>query len=185
MCLGINSACNAYAALPSPYNIIVGYSVDLDTSVSGSGQIYYLSLTSGSSDFTTAQGYVNLLNAGFIPINIFQITYDGVYPYGGGGSSTNKASFQIWLMSDGSRYYFVIKYTSLTTTSGSAGLELLLSSGSYSLIPFTNPLTSSNVGTTGIWVYETTSSAAGKTTAFDFEGVGEGYDLNHNILLYH
>ena len=162
VCLGDNSACNAYTSLPSPYNIIVGYSVDLDSTRSGSGQIYYLSLTSGTSDFTTAKGYVNLLNAAFNPTSIFQITYDGVLPFDNNNARTDKASFQIWLFSDGSRYYSVIKYTSLTTTGGNPGLEFLLSSGSFSLIPFTNPLTSSNVGSTGIWVYETTSASAGR-----------------------
>ena len=84
----------------------------------------------------------------------------------GSDSGANNGNYQIWLMSDGTQSYCVFQFTSIAVSSGTlgakSGLEQLITGGTYRLISISNPVTSSNVGSTGIWVYETTTSVAGK-----------------------
>ena len=95
VCLGNNTGCHTFAR-PKPYDILVGLNKDLDTSRTGSGQIYYQIMTT-SSFFTTATTYTNLLYFSFVPTNGFMITYDGVYPYDLVSASI-VASFQVFLL---------------------------------------------------------------------------------------
>ena len=73
VCLGSNSACSS-SVRPLTCDMIVGLNFNLSTSRSGSGQIYFFFLPSGTSNFILAQSYANLLNSTFTATKIFQVS---------------------------------------------------------------------------------------------------------------
>ena len=152
VCIGFSSQCIGFSR-PSLSDIIVGLNHDLNTARSGSGQIYYKTL----SDFSMVQSYVNLLNSSFIPTDAFMITYDRVLPYS--SSSVSLTSFQIFISINSIKSYVTLKYTSCPTDLSvrvTSGLNHH-NGGSWIEEPtFTNWCTSSNVGQTGLWVFDVT-----------------------------
>ena len=161
--MGANSLCGQ-TSRPSPHDILVGLNYDLDTRRSGSGQIYYQDVSSGSIDFLSAKDYVNLLNSTFLPTNVFMITYDNVLPCN--TASLNKTKFQIFLLSDNVKSYVIFKFTSCPTDLTLRGVPGLTHNYNDNLrqliIPENHHCTSSNIGQSGVWVTEVTSYSLGK-----------------------
>jgi hypothetical protein len=160
VCLGTNTACG-YITRPTYSNIIVGLNFDLNPKRSGSGNIFYQSLSLNSTFFQSACDLVNLLNADFMPTNIFMITYDDVYTYSG-YSTAYLASFQIYLMANVLKSYVIFQYTSCLnglSLRSSSGLNFYIASTSKQM-SITNQCNSSNVNKTGIWVFEALGNIA-------------------------
>ena len=154
VCLGSNSQCCS-TMRPSSYDIIVGLNYDLKTSRSGSGQIYYQSVNSSSNFFAQSQTYVNLLNLTFIPTNVFMITYDRVLPHS--SNSTSLTSFQIFLTSNLFKSYVIFNFTSCPTdlhVNALSGLNHFIGAIWLEGPSITNWCTASNVGLTGVWVFD-------------------------------
>jgi hypothetical protein len=156
VCLGSNTGCGA-TGRPSPFDIIVGLNADLNTARSGSGQIYYQTLSSISSFFTQAKSQVNLLDSSFVPTNIFMITYDRVLAYD--ATKTSLVSFQIFLTTGSTKSFVTLKYTSCPTdysASTMSGLTCNIYGGfdQWTSISATSWCTSSNVGSAGVWVFD-------------------------------
>ena len=142
---------------PSPFDILVGFNFDLDTSRSGSGQIYFKNLNDSS-----ITSYLERLNPSFIPTNIFMITYDNVLPY---GSSNSRVSFQLFLTRDAQKSYAIFKYAFCPND-----LNILASSGlNYNSegkleelrIKNRHLCLSSNLNQNGVWVSDVTSFRSG------------------------
>ena len=164
VCLGTNKACDQDIR-PMPYDILVGLNYGLDTSRNGSGQIYFKTLMMDSAEFTLAKIYVNLLNPTFMPLNVFMITYDQVLL--NDQSSSSKVSFQVFLLADSTKSYVAYKFSSCPTVINArplAGLNHNQSVASLKEVTIDNgqQCSNSNVGQTGVWVGEVTSSASGK-----------------------
>ena len=159
VCLGSNTLCAADTR-PTVHNILVGLNKDLNTA-SGSGQVYYQSISSGTY-FTTATTYTNTLYPSFVPTNGFMITYDGVYPYSF-VSAAIVVSFQIFILTDGSTSYVVFSYTNCATGASQAANSGLSINNGGSLVEkvISNECTSSNVGVTGVWVNRVDTYASG------------------------
>ena len=160
VCLGNNPNCYLWDR-PLSYDILVGLSFDLDSSRNGSGQIYYQLVASNSSFFTSATTDIRLLNPNFSPTQIFMITYDGVLPYN--ITINASASFQIWLATDNAKFYVEFKFTSCLSgqvMSRNSGLDYN-NSGVLEEVVLTDPCNSSNVESTGKWVYEVTNLYTG------------------------
>jgi len=163
VCLGSNSNCGSIIR-QTPYDILVGWNADLQTSRTGSGQIYYQSLTQGSAYFTQAQAYVNKLDSSFVARNVFMITYDRVLPYTN-YNCTDPTSFQVFLSSDGTKNYVTFSFTTCPTClpiRANSGLNRITSGNVFQeLSTFSNGCTSTNVGQTKLWVMST-GSVTGK-----------------------
>ncbi len=165
VCLGNNTRCSNWKR-PTTHDILVGLNKDLTTSPSGSGQIYYQNITSGIY-FTTATTYTNTLYPSFVPTNGFMITYDGVYPYNFVNASV-VASFQIFLLTDGSTSYVVFSYTNCAdgvAQQATSGLNIN-NGGSLVEKVISNECTSSNVGVTGVWVTRVDTFASSNLEIF-------------------
>ena len=103
------------------------------------------------------QSYVNLLNSSFIPTDAFMITYDRVLPYS--SISSSLTSFQIFISINSIKSYVTLKYTSCPTdlsVRATSGLNHHNGGGWIEEPSFTNWCTSSNVGQTGLWVFDVT-----------------------------
>ena len=163
VCLGSNSKCGSIQR-PTPYDILVGWNADLKTSRNNSGQIYYHSLTQGSTYFTQAQAYVNKSDSSFVAKNVFMITYDRVLPYD--VACSDPTSFQVFLSTDGIKNYVTFSFTTCPTCLPilfSSGLNQITSGNVFrELSTFSNGCTSTNVGQTKLWVMNT-GSVTGKT----------------------
>jgi hypothetical protein len=162
VCLGTNYGCGS-SKITTSSDIIVGLNYDLNPTASGSGKIYYQSLSSNSTFFQPVCDIVNSLDTFFIPKNIFMITYDGVYIVSG----YDTASFQIFLLTNFLKTYVIFQYASclngLSLLSPS-GLNFLVS-GSLKQIIIENQCDSTNVNQTGVWVYE----ALGKVQVYLYQ----------------
>ena len=147
---------------PAPYDILVGLNFDLDQKRGGS--IYYKTLVNGADFFNASQADVNLLNADFVPTNIFMFTYLNVLAYDISLPTSVNAFFQIILLTDSTRSFVVFRYTSCLdgqTMVAASGLDYNYD-GLLKEKTIVNPCTSSNVGVAGKWVFEVTNSTAGK-----------------------
>jgi len=162
VCLGSVEACNKLSR-PSPYDTLVGLNYDLNPSRDDSGKIYYKSLSLYSDEFKFVNVHVNLLDPQYFSTNIFMITYDDVLTTD--TSSLSIASFQIFLTANSIKSYVLFKFKSCLTD-----LYLRTASGlthnntgflKEVRIPDGQQCTSSNVGQTGVWVSEVTSSLSG------------------------
>jgi hypothetical protein len=103
-----------------------------------------------------AREKVNLLNADFAPTNIFMVTYDDVYAHYTSYSSAYLASFQVFLITDGSKSFVLFKYTSCLkdlALLSSSGLNYYIGSVAKQVV-IASPCASSNVNETGVWAYE-------------------------------
>jgi hypothetical protein len=170
VCLGNNTKCWQQTR-PSPFDILVGLNIDLDSTREGSGQIYYKRLDSNSSDFTSAKIYLNLFNPGFEPQQIFMITYDNVLPYS--TASTSVASFQIYLSTDSVKSFVVFKFKSCPKDReyySSSGLNYKRIDGRLQevIIPNGQQCIGSNLGQAGVWVSDVTSKGKIKALLFYF-----------------
>ncbi len=163
VCLGINDECDQDIR-PAPFDVLVILNYDLDTARSGSGQIYYKTLSLDSNEFRSTKIYTNLLDPSFVPTNTFVITYDEVLP--NDKSLNSRASFEVFLSTDSIKSYVLYKYKACPSD-----LALKASSGlthnntgnlKEVIIDHGQQCTSSNVGQTGVWVIEVTNSASGK-----------------------
>ncbi len=180
VCLGTNNICYGYNR-PSPYDILVGLVMDLDTTPNGGGQIYYQSITSGTY-FTTATTYTNTLYPLFVPTNGFMITYDGVYPYNFVSASV-VASFQIFLLTDGSTSYVVFSYTNCATGVASSAPSGLNINNGGSLVEkvISNECTYSNVGVAGVWVTRVDTFASSNLEIFFLNFKNKSGNSNFNL----
>ena len=157
VCLGYSSQCSS-TVKPNGSDIIVGLNHDLNTAKTGSGQIYYKTLSVNSNEFSVVQSYVNLLNSSFIPTDAFMITYDRVLPYS--SSSSSLTSFQIFISINSIKSYVTLKYTSCPTdlsVRATSGLNHHYGGSWIEEPTFTNWCTSSNVGQIGVWVFDVSS----------------------------
>ncbi len=152
MCFGYNSDC-ADIERPTLTNMLVGLNFDLNSGQSGSGQIYYQTLNPSSAFFQSATEKVKLLNPAIEPTNIFMITYDAVFQH---MNAFNDASFQIFILTDSSSSYVIFQYTSCLngeTLRAPSGL-IYYKTGTWQQDEITNPCSSSNVNSIGIWVFK-------------------------------
>jgi hypothetical protein len=163
VCLGDNYECGGTTP-PSPHDILIGLNIDLDSTVEGSGQIYYKRLDSNSSDFTSAKIYLNLFNPEFEPQQIFMITYDNVFSNDWGlYSNTNSiVLFQIYLSTDAVKSFVTFKFKSCPTDQyyySSSGLNYKRIDGNLKEWIIDNGLqcSESNVGQAGVWVNDVTT----------------------------
>ena len=134
--------------------MLVGLNYDLDSSRSGSGQIYYQTLNPSSTFFQSASDTVKLMNPAIVPTNIFMITYDAVLTFG--DDETYKATFQIFLLTNSSSSYVIFQYTSCLngeTLLAPSGL-IYCYAGIWQEDEITNQCSSSNVNSIGIWVFD-------------------------------
>ena len=90
-------------------NSIVGLNFQADTS--DQGGIFYQNLYSPSNAFNRTQSTINRVNSGFVPTNMFRITYLNVPKPYSSTPLTAKASFQVVLASDSTKSYVVLNYT--------------------------------------------------------------------------
>lgn len=146
---------------PSSSDILVGLNVDLNTEISGSGQIYYKTLND-----SIISNYVNLINPTFVSNNIFMITYDNVFteywviPL-------SRVSFQIFLLTDSKKSFVVFKYISCPDGYfwTYSGLNYKIGENSEELnIEKFKECVSSNVKQNGIWMTEVTDYKLGKNS---------------------
>jgi len=114
-------------------------------------------LNSLSDDFNAIQTDINRINVNFVPNNIFRITYDNVSKYYDGNK---KASFQIILSTDSSKFYVVLKYTDCLSGAPLVvlpGIYFIGENGEQLSYLLTDPCTSSNVNENGTWVFDVTT----------------------------
>jgi hypothetical protein len=90
-------------------NSIVGLNFLGDTSVYGG--IFYQNLYSPSLAFNRTKSTINRVNSGFVPTNMFRITYLNVPKIYSNNPVTVKASIQLILASDSTKSYVVLNYT--------------------------------------------------------------------------
>jgi hypothetical protein len=160
VCLHSNKYCEGYRR-PSPYDILIGLNIELDPTRVGSGQIYHKNLDLNSLDFTLTKVYLNLFDPEFEPQQMFMITYDNVLPLK--PLSTSSASFQIFLSNDFVKSIVIFKFKSCPkdlSYYSSPGLNYKRIDGSLQevIIAFNQQCIGSNVGQTGVWVIDVTSS---------------------------
>ena len=147
-------------------NSISGFNYDLSTLYAGA--IYYEDVKSESSLFSMIKKDLNLLIPSFVPVNIFIISYENVPS----SSSDFKelVSFQIIIAIDSVKSYIALKYYSclsnvtLLTTPGLYYVEGNNPSKKYNvqnLIKIEDPCFSSNVNSSGTWIFDV-SQLAGK-----------------------
>jgi hypothetical protein len=162
VCFEENSECGNRER-PSSHDILIGLNFGLDPTREGSGQIYYKHLDSNLEELKSNKSY---LNPNFEPENIFMITYDNVLPYLDSDSSS-RFSFQIFLSS--SNFSDIKSFITFEFTSCPNDLDLMPLSG-FTYINNdailqeikisenqTKTCTESNVGRTGVWVFDVTS----------------------------
>jgi hypothetical protein len=121
------------------------------------GGIYYQNLYSQSDDFYSIQSNINRINSSFVPLNIFRITYDNVSKL---YEDNKKATFQIILVTDSSKSYVVLKYTSCLSNDPLTvlpGIYYLGENGQQLSNLMTDPCLSSNINQNGTWVFDVTS----------------------------
>jgi hypothetical protein len=121
------------------------------------GGIYYQNLYSQSDDFYSIQSNINRINSSFVPLNIFRITYDNVSKL---YEENKKATFQIILVTDSSKSYVVLKYTSCLSNDPLTvlpGIYFLGENGQQLSNLLTDPCLSSNINQNGTWVFDVTS----------------------------
>jgi hypothetical protein len=155
---------NGYVCLGSVLpcdDILVGLNFDLSSKREGSGQIYYKKLDSNSVDFASTKIYVNLFNPDFDPQQILMITYDNVFPYY--FLSTSLTSFQIYLSTDFVKSFVTFKFKSCPKDLDFyywPGLYYIRIDNNLQEVIITNgqQCKGSNVGQTGVWVSDATSS---------------------------
>jgi len=163
VCLGNTSDC-WYRTRPSPFDIIVGLNLDLDTRRNKSGQIYYKNLSSNLDAFrSSSKIYLNLFNPEFEPAHILMITFDNVLPFDNKNLLKSRVSFQIFLAADSSKNSYVIfKYISCPSDfplySSSGFTHDNAGSLQEIILPNDQMCVSSNIGQTGIWISEVTVS---------------------------
>jgi hypothetical protein len=95
------------------------------------------------------------------------ITYDGVYPYNFFSASV-VASFQIFLLTDGSTSYVVFSYTNCADgvdQKATSGLNIN-NGGSLVEKVISNQCTYSNVGVAGVWVTRVDTFASSNLEIF-------------------
>jgi hypothetical protein len=165
VCLGENTRCDETKRL-SPYDILVGFNYDLDSTRTDSGQIYYHYLSSSSNEFTSSKFYLNLLNPDLEPTQIFMITYDNLLPYS--KSTTSKVAFQIFLSIDSlaKKYFVTFNFSSCPSDLSyyaSSGLNSKNNAGNFKEVKIADgeQCMSSNVEKRGVWVSEVTDSSKG------------------------
>ncbi len=154
VCLGNTKKCANYKK-PLSYDTLIGWNLDLNTSLRESGQLYYKHL---NMNFTE---YVNALDTQFVPTNVLMITYDNVLPSITSLNST--VSFQIFLFSDSvsKRSYVALKYKSCpndTFLKTQSGLNYIINGKLQDLIIVDGQqCKGTNINKAGIWVSEVTS----------------------------
>ncbi len=154
VCLGNTKKCANYKK-PLSYDTLIGWNLDLNTSLRDSGQLYYKHL---NMNFTE---YVNALDTQFVPTNVLMITYDNVLPSLTSLNST--VSFQIFLFSDSvsKRSYVAFKYKSCPNDSyfeTQSGLNYIIDGKLQDLmIVDGQQCKGTNINKAGIWVSEVTS----------------------------
>ena len=144
-------------------NSIVGLNFQAD--VSDQGGIFYQNLYSPSLAFNRTQSTINRVNSGFVPTNMFRITYFNVPVAYNSNPVTIKASFQAVLASDSTKSYIVLNYTDCLASAPLEtypGLLYLSQSGQQSSAFLENPCGSSNVNLIGNWVFDVSSENSKK-----------------------
>ncbi len=140
-------------------NSIVGLNFDADT-VSYGG-IFYQNLYSPSLAFNRTKSTINRVNSGFVPTNMFRITYLNVPKIYSNNPVTVKASFQVILASDSTKSYIVVNYTDCLADAPLEtypGLLYLSQSAQQSSAFLENPCGSSNVNLIGNWVFDVSNT---------------------------
>ena len=140
-------------------NSIVGLNFQGDISVYGG--IFYQNLLSSSLAFNRTQSTINRVNSGFIPTNMFRITYFNVPIAYNSNPLTVKASFQVVLASDSTKSYVVLNYTDCLAGAPLEtypGLLYLSQNGQQSSAFLENPCGSSNVNLIGNWVFDVSNT---------------------------
>jgi hypothetical protein len=154
VCLGNTKKCANYKK-PLSYDTLIGWNLDLNTSLRECGQIYYKHL---NMNFTE---YVNVLDTQFVPTNVLMITYDNVLSSIPSLNST--VSFQIFLFSDSvsKKYFIAFKYKSCPNDSylqTQSGLNYIINGKLQDLIIVDGQqCKGTNINKAGIWVSEVTS----------------------------
>ncbi len=144
-------------------NSIVGLNFLGDTSVYGG--IFYQNVLSSSSAFNRTKSTINRVNSGFVPTNMFRITYLNVPKDNSYSPLTVKASFQVILASDPTKSYVILNYTDCLAGAPLEtypGLLYLSQSGQQSSAFLENPCGSSNVNLIGNWVFDVSSENSKK-----------------------
>jgi hypothetical protein len=139
-------------------NSIVGLNFRGDTSVYGG--IFYQNVLSPSNAFNRTKSTINRVNSGFVPTNMFRITYLNVPIIYSNTPLTVKASFQVILASDSTKSYVVLNYTDCLADAPLEtypGLLYLNQNGQQSSAFLENPCGSSNVNLIGNWVFDVSS----------------------------
>ena len=85
--------------------------LNFQADISDQGSIFYQNLYSPSNAFNRTKSTINRLNSGFVPTNMFRITYLNVPKPYSSNPLTAKASFQVILASDSAKSYVVLNYT--------------------------------------------------------------------------
>jgi hypothetical protein len=137
----------------------VGLNFEADT-VSYGG-IFYQNLYSPSNAFNRTQSTIKRVNSGFVPTNMFRITYFNVPKTYSNNPVTVKASFQVILASDSTKSYIVLNYTDCLADAPLEtypGLLYLSQSGQQSSAFLENPCGSSNVNLIGNWVFDVSNT---------------------------
>jgi hypothetical protein len=162
VCLGNRTACRGLT-WPWSYDIIFGLNANLDLIREGGGQIYYKNVDLISDDFKSSKILMNLFDPLYEPNQIFMITYDNFLSFD--TDLTSMISYQIFLASSESnnKAFVTFKYTSCPTGidswQGSPALAYINNDGTWKEIKIGDgeQCTESNVGQTGIWVFDVTS----------------------------
>jgi hypothetical protein len=143
---------------PNISNSIPALNLDLDTT--NKGGIYYHTLNSQSSDYSSIKSDLNRLSTTFTPTNIFRVTYLNVHLY---WNASILVSFQILLASDASSSFVLLKYTNCALPNvnllANPGLNYINAQQSLVEVLLTslNPCSGSNVNVTGTYVFDVTS----------------------------
>ena len=153
ICLGKQTNC--LVKTQNSEDMVIGFNYDLDTTRIESGQIYFKKL---NNDFTSST-YVNLIDPLFVPKNTFMITYDNVLP---SSNSDSRVSFQIFLLTDSSKSYLILKYQSCPSELTLLALSGVKYQGKVLSIANNKECISSNVKQTGVWVTDVSNYILGK-----------------------
>ena len=120
------------------------------------GKIYCSFIMDDFKIFYTSKAYINMLNATFVPTKVIMITYDRVM---NSFDSSNLTTFQIFISSNSAKSFVAFKYiTCQASIISRSGLNHHNQMGTWTEEPtFDNPCESSNVGHTGVWVFDVTN----------------------------
>ena len=141
----------------------MGLNFQGDTSIYGG--IFYQNLNSPSNAFNRTKSTINRVNSGFVPTNMFRITYLNVPKPYSNNPLTAKASFQVILASDSVKSYVVLNYTDCLAGAPLEtypGLLYLNQNGQQSSVFLENPCSSSNINLIGNWVFDVTNENSKK-----------------------